>query len=221
MACPTKAAIETQTATLIFMHGLGDTGHGWCEGLSDVCSRQMKYLKIICPNAPIQRVSLNMGMQMPSWFDIYALSFNAPQDEPGIKKSTEDVVKIIEAEIKNGIPPNRIVVGGFSQGGAVGLHTLMTYDKKLAGCVGLSTFLPLHQKFPEICNEINKDTKIFLGHGKADPVVDYKIGEMTKTVTSQYYRNVKFHSYNDLGHSSSGKEMKDVLDFLKTVLPKS
>jgi len=218
---PTKLATGKHTATLIFCHGLGDTGHGWCSQIHEVCSKSLSYLKIVCPNAPIQPVTLNFGMKMPSWFDIKALTFDAPEDEPGITNSSDLLKQMIEDEIKAGISPSRIVVGGFSQGGAVALHTLVTYDKKLAGCIGLSTFLPLHKKFPGICKEENKDTKIFLGHGTADPVVSFKFGESTKTVMDKYYGNVKFHSYSGMPHSSCPKEMKDVLEYLKNVIPKT
>jgi len=217
MAHPTKEA-KQHTATLIFLHGLGDTGHGWLDGFSQICA---PHVKIICPNAPTQAVTLNFGMQMPSWFDIKALTFDAEEDEVGIKQSSDVVKKIIEDEEKLGIPTNRIVVGGFSQGGAVGLNTFVTLPKKLAGCIGLSTFLPLHKQFPGSCAAENKDTKVFIGHGTSDPVVKYVIGQKTKEVLKSHYSNTKFNSYNGLGHSSSPKEMKDVSDFLKSVLPKS
>jgi len=218
-AGPTKLATGKHTATLIFLHGLGDTGHGWCDQLHTVLSSSLNYLKIICPNAPIAPVTLNGGARMPSWFDIKELTFNAPQDEPGIVKSSDSVKAIIENEIKEGIQASRIVVGGFSQGAAVSLHTFMTYNQKLAGCIGLSGFLPLHEKFPQICKDYNKDTKIFLGHGTEDFVVSYKIGQMTKTFLDKFYGNVKFHSYSNMGHSSCVKELKDVNDYLKAVIP--
>lgn len=219
MAIPTKLASSKHTATLIFCHGLGDTGHGWCENLFE--AMKLNYLKVMCPNAPVAPVTLNMGFKMPSWFDIKALTPGAPEDEAGIIKSADVVKALIEDEIKAGIPPSRIVVGGFSQGGSVALHTLVTYDKKLAGCVGLSTFLPLHKKIPENFNPVNKDTKVFLGHGTADPVVNFDFGKKTKTVLDAFYSDVKFNSYNGMQHTSNNKELKDLQDYLKTVIPKS
>jgi len=218
MSTPTVLPKVKHTATVIFLHGLGDTGHGWLAAFEEIAS---PFLKILCPNAPIQKVTLNAGMRMPSWFDIKSLSFDGEEDEAGIKKSSDSLKKLIEEEEKNGIPSNRVVIGGFSQGGAVALHTLMTYDKKLAGFIGLSTFLPCHKKFPGINNGENKDTKIFLGHGNADPVVNYKFGQMTHAKMSSYYKDISFNTYSGMAHSSSPKEMKDVQDFLSAVLSKT
>jgi len=217
-ATPTRAAASGKhSATLIFLHGLGDTGDGWLSMFSEICP---SHIKIICPNAPIAKVSLNFGMQMPSWFDIKSLSFDADEDEIGIKASSDRLKKIMEDEVKAGIKPERIVVGGFSQGGAVALHTFITHQEKMAGCVGLSTFLPLHAKFQEIATAANKDTKCFLGHGNSDPVVNFSFGEMTREALKTHFTNVLWNKYSGLSHSSSPSEMKDVKKFLEGVLPK-
>lgn len=219
MAFPTRAAATGKhTATVIFLHGLGDTGDGWLQLFSEICSH---HIKVLCPNAPIAPVSLNMGMQMPSWFDIKSLSFDAEEDEQGIVNSSNNLKKYINEEVKNGIPHNRIVIGGFSQGGAVGLHTFLTHEEKLAGCIGLSTFLPLHAKFNELKCDKNKETKVFLAHGSSDPVVRFNFGEMTRDALKTHYSNVQFNKYSGLGHSSHPSEMKDLKKFIENVLPKT
>uniref|UniRef100_I3MPJ0 Acyl-protein thioesterase 1 n=1 Tax=Ictidomys tridecemlineatus TaxID=43179 RepID=I3MPJ0_ICTTR len=105
-------AARKATAAVIFLHGLGDTGHGWAEAFAGIRSSHIKY---ICPHAPVMPVTLNMKMAMPSWFDIIGLSPDAQEDEPGIKQAAENVKALIDQEVKNGIPSNRIILGGFSQ----------------------------------------------------------------------------------------------------------
>lgn len=217
MSCPTVLPKGKHTATVIFLHGLGDTGHGWLAALEEISQPFVKYM---CPNAPTAAVTLNGGMRMPSWFDIKSLSFDEKEDEEGVKRSSESLNSMIEEEIKLGISSERIVIGGFSQGGSVALHTFQTSELKLGGVIGLSTFLSMHKKFDSLCKPTNKDTKVFLGHGNADPVVNYAFGKMTSTVMSKYYKNTKFNTYNGLGHSSHPGEMKDVKEFLSKVLLK-
>lgn len=212
----TIAPKDNHTATVFFLHGLGDTGHGWAAGFEDI---QEGYIKYSCPNAPIQPVTLNAGMRMPSWFDITSLNFQGPEDEEGLKKSSNQLKTLIAEEEKLGIPAERIVIGGFSQGGAVALYTALTMDKKIGGCIILSSWLPLHQK---IKDEIkgNKSYPVFQGHGNADPVVNFNFGMMTSTELKKIFSNYTFNTYAGMGHSSSPKEMKDVKEFLQKALPK-
>uniref|UniRef100_A0A673JKG0 Acyl-protein thioesterase 1 n=1 Tax=Sinocyclocheilus rhinocerous TaxID=307959 RepID=A0A673JKG0_9TELE len=100
------------TAAVIFLHGLGDTGHGWAEAMAGI---RTPYVKYICPHAPVMPVTLNMNMAMPSWFDIVSLNPEAEEDETGIKRAAESIKALIDQEVKNGIPSHRIVLGGFSQ----------------------------------------------------------------------------------------------------------
>ncbi|XP_061453795.1 acyl-protein thioesterase 2 isoform X2 [Rhineura floridana] len=115
----TVSGAERETAAVIFLHGLGDTGHSWAEALSSI---RLPYVKYICPHAPRIPVTLNMKMVMPSWFDLMGLSPDAPEDESGIKKAAENIKAVIEHEIKNGIPANRIILGGFSQAANNGMN---------------------------------------------------------------------------------------------------
>lgn len=205
-------------AALIFFHGLGDTGHGWHDILSQICGPN---IKVVCAHAPAQPVSLNFGMQMPSWFDIKSLSFDGEEDEAGIVKASDGLKKLIDEEVGKGIPHNRIVIGGFSQGGAVALYTFLNIDKKLGGCVGLSTWMPLHQKIikDKSFKEENKETKVFLAHGNSDPVVNYKFGAMTNELLKKISFDVSWHEYAGLGHSSHPKELRDLGEYLKKALP--
>lgn len=204
------------TATLIFLHGLGDTGHGWASSLADV---RQSHVKIICPTANTIPVTLNSGFQMPAWFDLYSLDPDGQEDERGIQKSKAIVMKLIEDEISNGIDPSRIVLGGFSQGGALALFTGLSGKYKLAGIVALSCWLPLHKSFPGAIQGPNVEVPCIQAHGDCDPVVPYRWGQLTSTALKAFMKNHEFKTYKGLAHSSSPIELQDVKTFLQTVVP--
>lgn len=210
---------ERETAAVIFLHGLGDNGHGWADSLSAI---KLPYVKYICPHAPRIPVTLNMKMVMPAWFDLMGLSPDAPEDEAGIKKATDSIKSIIEHEVKNGIPANRIVLGGFSQGGALSLYTALTCQHKLAGVVGLSCWLPLHKTFPQAACSVNKEISILQCHGEADPMIPVRFGALTseklKSVVAP--SKVQFKTYHGVMHNTNQEEMMAVKDFLEKVIPR-
>ncbi|XP_015754330.1 PREDICTED: acyl-protein thioesterase 1-like [Acropora digitifera] len=144
----TVEATSKHTASLIFLHGLGDTGHGWSEGFSSL--KGLQHVKFICPNAPVSPVTLNGGFRMPSWFDILTLNMPGPEDEEGIKRAAGQIQSLIDEEIKSGIPSERIVLGGFSQGGALAVYTALTMEKTLGGILLLSSWLPIYKSFPAL-----------------------------------------------------------------------
>ncbi|XP_071837893.1 acyl-protein thioesterase 1-like [Apostichopus japonicus] len=203
------------TATVFFLHGLGDTGHGWCDGFSGI---KEDYIRYSCPHAPVQSVSLNHGMKMPSWFDIQSLSFSGPEDEAGIKQASLNLQSLVQDEEKKGIPSDRIIIGGFSQGGAVALHAALTMNKKIGGLILLSTWLPLHAK---ILKEVKGDKSfpVFQAHGTSDPVVNFALGKMSYEKVKSVLPNITFKDYGGMGHSSSPTEMVDVKEFIKKALP--
>ncbi|XP_078677232.1 acyl-protein thioesterase 1-like isoform X1 [Branchiostoma floridae x Branchiostoma belcheri] len=213
----TVSATGKHTATVIFLHGLGDTGHGWSYALSEIKQPHIKY---ICPTAPKMPVTLNEGYEMTSWFDLFTLNVASreDEDEAGIKKAAALVQGMVEEEVKGGIPADRIVLGGFSQGGALALYAAFTLDKQLAGMVALSSWLPLHESFPAAMM-VNNQAPILQCHGDADPVVPYKFGQMTRSVLAKYCNNYTFKTYPGMMHSSSATEMQDVKEFLDKVLP--
>lgn len=204
------SATAKHTATIIFLHGLGDTGHGWASGIGAI---RPPFAKVICPTAPTMPVTLNSGFRMPSWFDLKSLDASANEDEEGIKKAAESVHRLIEAEEAAGIRPERILIGGFSQGGALALYSAFTYSKKLAGVVALSCWLPLHKQFPGYAVG-NKDTPILQCHGDCDPLVPYKWGQMTASILKQFASNVEFNTYRGLAHSSNPEEIADMKEFV-------
>ena len=129
------------TATLIFLHGLGDTGHGWAGGLNVI---RPNYMKVVCPTAPSIPVSINMGMVMPAWYDIRDLTSDSiREDLEGVSDSTKLLRSLISMEARElkDYGTSRVLIGGFSQGGAIALNTLLTGNDKLAGCIALSTYI--------------------------------------------------------------------------------
>lgn len=215
MASPVViAATSRHTATLIFFHGLGDTGHGWASSMGAVRS---SHIKVICPTAPTIPVTLNAGFRMPSWFDLKSLDATGPEDEEGIRKAAEMVHSLIAKEVADGIPTKRIVLGGFSQGGALALYSALTFPEPLAGVVALSAWLPLHQKFPASAVG-NRDTPVLQCHGDCDPMVPYKWGQMTSTLLKQFMTQTEFKTYRGLMHTSSEEEIHDMKKFIEKVL---
>ncbi|XP_072426648.1 acyl-protein thioesterase 1 isoform X1 [Chiloscyllium punctatum] len=222
MSAPVPAivpAAKKATAAVIFLHGLGDTGYGWAEGLTAIRAPHVKY---ICPHAPIAPVTMNFRMNMSSWFDIIGLSVDSVEDEGGIKNAAESVKAMIDLEVKNGIPSHRIILGGFSQGGALSLYTALTTHQKLGGVIGLSCWLPLRNSFPEAAaNSPNKDIRALQCHGEADPIVPLAFGAFTaeKLKTLINPDNVIFKSYEGMMHGSCHQEMMDVKQFIEKQLP--
>jgi len=208
------AAIK-QTATILFLHGLGDTGHGWA---SDLAKIKPKHAKLICPTAEEAPVTINGGYEMPSWFDIRSLDKNDNnEDESGVKKASELINKMIEDEVKAGIPASRIVLGGFSQGGALSLYTGLTGSNLLAGVLVLSGYLPIRNTID--WSNIQKPT-ILQCHGDRDTVVLYDVGKnVSKILEKQNLPNYSFKTYRGLDHSANDQEMKDVQKFLNERLP--
>uniref|UniRef100_A0A2R9CHH4 palmitoyl-protein hydrolase n=1 Tax=Pan paniscus TaxID=9597 RepID=A0A2R9CHH4_PANPA len=169
-------------AAVIFLHGLGDTGHGWAEDFAGIRNSHIKY---ICPHAPVR-----------------------PEDESGIKQAAENITALIDQEVKNGIPSNRIILGGFSQGGALSLYTALTTHQKLAGVTALNCWLPLWASFPQgPIGGANRDISILQCHGDCDPLVPLM------------FANVTFKTYEGMMHSSCQQEMMDVKQFIDKLLP--
>jgi len=205
-------AVGVQTATIIFLHGLGDTGHGWAQTLSAL---KPPFAKLICPTASSIPVSLNGGMRMPSWFDLKSLDPAGSEDEEGIKKAADAVRKIIQDEINAGIQPERIVLGGFSMGGALALYTGLSSPPLLGGIIGLSCWIPMHKTFPY--SGLQRPP-VLQCHGEADPLVHYTFGLLTSTLLKSQLPKYTFKSYPNLGHSSAEQELEDVKGFLKETL---
>jgi len=217
-------ALKKHTSTVIVAHGLGDSGAGW-KFLADEFRRKGKFpeTKFIFPNAPNIPITINMGMRMPGWYDIADFSdlANRSDDETGIVRSQKVFHNLIAEEIKNGIPTERIVLGGFSQGGAMSLMAGTTAPTKLGGIFGLSCYLLLKDKLRSMipADSPNKDTPIFMGHGDADQVVRHAWGKATAEQLSEWGWKVDFRTYRGLPHSADPEEIDDLEKYLSARIP--
>ncbi|KAL0636082.1 hypothetical protein Q9L58_004988 [Maublancomyces gigas] len=211
-----------QTATFIFLHGLGDNGTGWSSVAENFrLRRKFDDCTFIFPHAPRIPITINMGTTAPGWFDITSISgIYTEEDEPGMLVSVRKIHGIINEQIDKGISSERIILGGFSQGGAIALLAGLTCEHKLGGIVGLSTWLPLRPRVARTRTEINKATPIFLAHGENDPTVKYAWGEASKQVLSgELGYEVEWRTYPNLGHSADPQEIADMEKWLHKILP--
>ncbi|GAB7359966.1 hypothetical protein MBLNU230_g7491t1 [Neophaeotheca triangularis] len=217
-------AVRRHTSTCIVAHGLGDSGAGW-SFLAENFRRRNTFpeTKFIFPNAPSIPITVNMGMRMPGWYDITDFSdlANRSEDEPGITRSQQTLHSLIADEIAAGIPSERIVLGGFSQGGAMALMAGITAPTKLGGIFGLSSYLLLQGKVRDMVpkDNPNKATPIFMGHGDADPIVRYEWGQKTSEVLQGWGWKVDFKTYAGLPHSAAPEEIDDLEKYLLERLP--
>ncbi|ODM21058.1 Acyl-protein thioesterase 1 [Aspergillus cristatus] len=223
-------ALKKHTATVIMAHGLGDSGAGWMSLAQNWRRRGMfDEVAFIFPNAPMIPITVNFGMTMPGWYDLTKLGRDLDfeesirtQDEPGILRTREYFNTLIKEQIDNGIKPSRIVLGGFSQGGAMSVFTGITNKEKLGGVFGLSCYLLLSDRIKNFMPDDwpNKKTPFFLAHGLDDDIVPHSFGEMSaKAMKELGLEDVNFRSYPDLPHSADPAEIEDLEQFLGRVLP--
>ncbi|KAJ3942607.1 hypothetical protein N0V92_013762 [Colletotrichum tropicale] len=220
-------AAGKHTATVIFAHGLGDTGNGWASAVENWRRRQrLDEVKFVLPHAPQIPITCNFGMRMPGWFDIKKLdgtveSLRENEDAPGILASNEYFHSLVQAEVDAGIPADRIVLGGFSQGGAMAIFSGLTGTHKVAGIVGLSCWLLLSERFASLvpADKPNQAMPIFMGHGDADPLVRPELGALSMEALKKLGYDVSRTLYPGMGHSACLEELDDVEAFLLKQLP--
>lgn len=203
-------------ASVIWLHGLGADGHDF-EPV--VQALQLANIRFILPHAPSRPVTLNGGYVMPAWYDIYSLDRDSKQDEAGIKETSLQIEALIENEIALGIPAERIVIAGFSQGGAIALYTLTRYTARLAGALALSTYLPLKAQLASEAQAANRNTPILMAHGQFDEVISLETCMHSLEVLQNEGYNVEFKKYS-MAHTVSLEEIADIRTFLLSVLTK-
>jgi len=205
------------TASVIFLHGLGDTGHGWASVFGSIKKPHIKY---IFPTASMIPITLNGGMKMNAWFDVTGLKPDAKQDEVGIQSSSKLLLSLVDAEIASGIPSERIFIGGFSQGGASAMYSALASPHRFAGVLALSTWLPLHYHFPAHLQAKDLTLPILQCHGDQDPMVPLDWSKLsTQALTALGFSALKFKVYKGMGHSSTDEEMDDIKDFIHSIVP--
>jgi len=203
-----------QTASMVFLHGLGDTGHGWAGILNTI---RPDHLKVICPTAPVIPITLNLGFRMPAWFDVESLdNLEEECDIDGMQRSADTVYEIVEDEIRSGIPSDRIIIGGFSQGAALALYSTLHYEKPLAACIALSTFFP-EARLPDPQFLHNKEIPFFQAHGESDNILPVQYGINTSKILKQFLKHHEFRTYN-IQHETSDRELNDMKLFIESVV---
>ncbi|KAM4066044.1 phospholipase/Carboxylesterase [Hirsutella rhossiliensis] len=223
-------AVGKHTATVFFAHGLGDSGAGWADAVQHWRrKRRLDEVKFVLPNAPVMPITLNNGFPMPAWFDIKSLapSINSLQaralneDVAGILESRAYFHSLIQDEISAGIPAHRIVLGGFSQGGASSILAGLTAPVQIGGVVALSSWLLLSQSFKEHVPEgdFNKATPVFMAHGDRDQMVRYDLAKASAEALKNMGYDVTLKTYPGMEHSACAEELDEVEAFLKERLP--
>ncbi|MCW8825481.1 MAG: alpha/beta hydrolase [Gammaproteobacteria bacterium] len=200
------------TASVIWLHGLGADGHDF-EPLVPQLELEQHPIRFIFPHAPSQAITINNGMVMPAWYDVTSMDLTQGEDEAGIDQSQQLLINWIEHEIEAGIPPDRIFLAGFSQGGAIVLHTGLRYPKKLGGIIALSTYLPLPERFDSEHSHTTNDLPIFMAHGNYDPVIPIGSGERSAMRIKGAGYELSWHDY-PMEHSVNNQEIGDIAAWL-------
>jgi phospholipase/carboxylesterase len=205
------------TAAVIWLHGLGADGNDFAGLVPELNLAGCPPIRFIFPHAPSIPVSVNGGYVMPAWYDLLGLDLVSKQDAAGIQKSEAAIQALIANEVARGIPTERIVLAGFSQGCAMALHTALRLPQKIAGVMALSGYLPLADRFAAERNTANATTPIFMAHGTQDPVVVLARGEDSRDALVALGHPVQWHTY-PMPHSVHPQEISDISDFLRQVL---
>jgi len=214
--------LEVQTGpnpvgTVIWMHGLGADGHDFEPIVPELVRPGERSLRFVFPHAPVRPVTLNNGYRMRAWYDIISIQRGAAQDEVGIRASHAIVEVLIRRENERGIASSKIVLAGFSQGGAMALYSGTRYAEKLAGIMALSCYMLLESRFAAERVAANHTTSIFLGHGTQDPVVSPALGEATRRLLETEGYAVEWHAY-PMPHSVCPQEVADIAAWLRRVV---
>lgn len=215
-------AVEIETgaqpdAAVVFLHGLGDDGHGWSDMVPALRLPATLRVRFVFPHAPEMPVTINGGYVMPAWYDLYDADLGARVDMAGMRQTRPRIERLITRERERGIAARRIVVGGFSQGGAVALYTGLRYEDRLAGVAALSAYVVDASSIAAEASPANRDVPVFMAHGTADDVVRYEWGEASRGVLEDGGWTVEWHAY-PIAHSAALEEIEALGRFIARVL---
>jgi phospholipase/carboxylesterase len=199
------------------MHGLGADGNDFVPIIDELALPSDISVRFVFPHAPMRAVTINQGFVMRAWYDVFDLSFNRAEDEDGLRDSQRAIEFLLERERKRGILPGRIVLAGFSQGGAMALQAGLRYPEKLAGIMALSCYLPMRQTLTTESHRANSGTSIFMAHGNLDSVVPMALATISKQQLLESGYAVEWHEY-PMAHSVCVEEMADISSWLRRVL---
>lgn len=205
------------TASVIWLHGLGADGHDFEPIVPELGLPPNLSVRFVFPHAPHRPVTINSGYVMRAWYDITEIAIDAEQDDAGIRASEGRLHALVAREQHRGIAPGRVVLAGFSQGGAMALHTGLRYPRPLAGILALSTYLPLHDLIDTELDRGNLNVPIFMAHGTADDIVPFALGEASYHLLKALGARIEWHSY-PMRHALMPQEIADIGRWLQAVL---
>jgi phospholipase/carboxylesterase len=209
---PDAVVIQPSTtidASVIWLHGLGADGHDFEPIVPELGPAVTGRTRFIFPHAPQRPVTINGGYVMRAWYDIIDTDLTRRADAAGVQESQQHLHRCIDAEVAQGIPSERIVVAGFSQGGAIALHGGLSYPQRLAGILGLSCYLPLPTAVADALAPANAETPIFMAHGTRDPTIPVSAGEQSRDILRGLNYDVDWYSY-PIPHSVCLEEIQEI-----------
>ena len=207
----------TPDAAVIWLHGLGADGHDFEPIVPEIVQRGERSWRFLFPNAPVRPVTINGGMRMRAWYDIRGLDRRALEDEAGFLDTDTHIRQLIGRENARGIATDRIVLAGFSQGGAASLYTAPRLPEKLAGVMALSAYLPLTSTFAAQRSSANGSTPIFMAHGRGDETLPIAMGLASRDFLLAQGCSVEWHEY-PMAHAVCPAEVADIRAYLLRVL---
>ncbi len=208
---------EPVQGSVIWLHGLGADGNDFAGIVPELALSETLAVRFIFPHAPLRPVTINGGYVMRAWYDIATADLSQTQDADGIRASAQAVAALIARERTRGVPASRIVLGGFSQGGAIALQAGLRYPERLAGVMALSTYLPLAGTLAAEAHSANAQVPVFIGHGVDDPVVPLPLAERTRDTLTGLDYAVSWHQY-PMAHSVCLPELRAIGAWLSACL---
>ena len=205
------------TAAVIWMHGLGADGHDFEPIVPELRLGPRPSIRFVFPHAPLRPVTINQGHVMRAWYDIRALAGVRREDEAGVRQSARQIESLITRERQRGIPAERLVLAGFSQGGAMALHTGLRHAERLAGVMALSCYLPLASTLEAEAAPANRAVPIFWAHGVHDPMIPLALAEQSREQLAALGYPIEWHQYA-MPHSVSAEEIAEIARWLGRVL---
>lgn len=203
-------------AAIVLLHGLGADGHDFESIVPELALPGA--VRFVFPHAPVRPVTVNGGYRMRAWYDILALDGRAGEDEAGIRESAAAVHALVQREIQRGVAAERIVLAGFSQGGALALHTALREPSRLGGVVALSSYLPLATALASEAHPANAALPIFMAHGSRDELLPLALGERSRDALRARGYDVEWHAY-PMPHGLCAEEIARLRDWLIRALP--
>ena len=217
---PESIVIETgpdPVASIIWLHGLGADGHDFESIVPMLGLPADLSVRFIFPHAPVRPITVNGGMAMRGWYDIRSISIDENEDTAGVRESATTLAGLIDDEVAKEILPAKIVLAGFSQGGAIALFQGLRHPERLAGILALSTYLPIPDILMSEASGHTAGLSVFMGHGTQDPIVPLQLGEQTREILVARGLEVEWKTY-PMGHSITQDEVLDIGRWLRDVL---